>query len=115
MRIALETNVVSRRLDEQSINSAVTLLSALENSKRLTILRILVEGEMPVGQLAEKVGLSQSALSQHLSKLRNANVVQTRRDAQTIYYFSRSEPVRQILAALEEIFSEEAPRLSVPA
>ncbi|WP_420360876.1 ArsR/SmtB family transcription factor [Agrobacterium rubi] len=106
---------MSRRLDEQSINSAATLLSAIENPKRLAILRILVEGEMPVGHLAETVGLSQSALSQHLAKLRNANVVQTRRDAQTIYYFSRSEPVRQILAALDEIFSEPAPKLSLSA
>ncbi|WP_249741009.1 ArsR/SmtB family transcription factor [Agrobacterium rubi] len=104
-----------RRLDEQSIKSATTLLTAIENPKRLTILRILVEGEMPVGQLAEKVGLSQSALSQHLSKLRNANVVQTRRDAQTIYYSSHSEPVRQILAVLEEIFSEDASRFSISA
>ncbi|MGV1872586.1 ArsR/SmtB family transcription factor [Agrobacterium rosae] len=106
---------MNRCLDEQSINLASRLLSAMENPKRLAILRILVEGEMPVGQLAEKVGLSQSALSQHLSKLRNANVVQTRRDAQTIYYFSHSQSVRQILAALEDIFSKEAPRLSVPA
>lgn len=106
---------MNRRFHEQSINLAATLLSAMENPKRLAILRILVEEEMPVGQLAEKVGLSQSALSQHLSKLRNANVVQTRRDAQTIYYFSHAESVRQILAALEDIFSEEVPELSVPA
>ncbi|XUY29837.1 ArsR/SmtB family transcription factor [Agrobacterium sp. rho-8.1] len=94
-------------MDEQSIVAATRLLSAMENPKRLAILRILMEGEMPVGQLAEQVGLSQSALSQHLSKLRNAQVVQTRRDAQMIYYFSHSEAVRRVFATLEEIFSEQ--------
>jgi DNA-binding transcriptional ArsR family regulator len=79
----------------------------MENPKRLVILQILIEGEMPVGQLAEKVGLSQSALSQHLSKLRSAKLVQTRRDAQTIYYFSHSQAVRQILATLDEILFEK--------
>ncbi|NTJ44567.1 helix-turn-helix transcriptional regulator [Agrobacterium larrymoorei] len=101
------------RLDGQTISNAATLLSAMENPKRLVILQILLEGEMPVGQLSQKVGLSQSALSQHLSKLRSAKLVQTRRDAQTIYYFSHSEAVRRLLATLEEIFVERpAVRLS---
>lgn len=95
------------RLDAQTIDNAAVLLSAMENPKRLAILKILVDGEMPVGQLSEKVGLSQSALSQHLSKLRSAKLVQTRRDAQTIYYISHSEAVRRILATLEEIFAEK--------
>ncbi|MDZ7926681.1 MAG: metalloregulator ArsR/SmtB family transcription factor [Agrobacterium sp.] len=103
--------MIQRRLDEQSIISASKLLAAMENPKRLAILRILVEGEMPVGELAQRVGLSQSALSQHLSKLRNANVVQTRRDAQVIYYFSHSDAVRHILATLESIFREQPPVL----
>lgn len=81
----------------------------MENPKRLAILRILVDAEIPVGELAHRVGLSQSALSQHLAKLRNANVVQTRREAQVIYYFSHSDAVRRILATLEAIFREQPP------
>jgi DNA-binding transcriptional ArsR family regulator len=107
MKTALGENSVNISLDEQSINGAAKLLSAMENPKRLVILQILIEGEMPVGQLAEKVGLSQSALSQHLSKLRTAKLVQTRRVAQTIYYFSHSQAVRQILATLDEILFEK--------
>lgn len=101
--------MVTKCLDEQSVQTAAKLLSAMENPKRLEILRILLVREMPVGKLAQEVGLSQSALSQHLSKLRSANAVQTRREAQTIYYFSNSVSVRKVLSALEEIFSEEAP------
>ena len=84
-------------------NVAAALLSAMANPKRLLILCSLVKGEVAVGVLATQVGLSQSALSQHLSKLRAQKLVKTRRDAQTIYYSSTSEPVMKILATLEDI------------
>ncbi|QRM56997.1 metalloregulator ArsR/SmtB family transcription factor [Sinorhizobium sp. BG8] len=83
---------------------ASDFLSAMANPKRLLILQTLVEGEVAVGALAHRVGLSQSALSQHLSKLRAQNLVTTRRDAQTIYYSSKSEAVLTILAALDKIY-----------
>ncbi|MBY5830838.1 transcriptional regulator [Rhizobium ruizarguesonis] len=85
-------------------NVAAALLSAMANPKRLLILCSLVKGEVAVGVLATQVGLSQSALSQHLSKLRAQKLVKTRRDAQTIYYSSTSEPVLKILATLEDIY-----------
>lgn len=80
----------------------------MANPKRLMILCSLVEGEVPVGVLATQVGLSQSALSQHLSKLRAQKLVKTRRDAQTIYYSSTSESVIKILATLESIYCPPA-------
>jgi ArsR family transcriptional regulator, virulence genes transcriptional regulator len=84
---------------------AAALLAAMANPKRLLILCNLVKGEVPVGVLANQVGLSQSALSQHLSKLRAQKLVKTRRDAQTIYYSSTSEPVMKILETLEDIYA----------
>ena len=93
----------TQSLSEQS-NAAAGLLSAMANPKRLMILCSLVEGEVPVGVLASQVGLSQSALSQHLSKLRAQKLVKTRRDAQTIYYSSTSESVIKVLATLEDIY-----------
>ena len=59
---------------------------------------------MAVGVLADAVGLSQSALSQHLAKLRTGKFVTTRRDAQTIYYSSRSSEVSRLLQTLDGIF-----------
>jgi DNA-binding transcriptional ArsR family regulator len=88
-------------------NSAAALLSAMANPKRLMILCNLVNEEVPVGVLANQVGLSQSALSQHLSKLRAQNLVKTRRDAQTIYYSSNSSQVLVLLSALESIYGEQ--------
>jgi len=84
---------------------ASDFLSAMANPKRLLILRVLVGGEIAVGALAAKVGLSQSALSQHLSKLRAQNLVTTRRDAQTIYYSSKSAAVLTILDSLDRIYA----------
>jgi DNA-binding transcriptional ArsR family regulator len=100
-----------RRLSEHS-NSAAALLSAMANPKRLMILCNLVNGEVPVGVLANQVGLSQSALSQHLSKLRAQKLVKTRRDAQTIYYSSNSQQVMTLLSALETIYGEAEPSKS---
>lgn len=62
------------------------VLKALANEKRLIILYALTEGEKNVSQLQKIASISQSALSQHLAKLREENIVKTRRDAQTIYY-----------------------------
>lgn len=92
-----------------SSDDAADLLSAMSNAKRLLILCNLVEGEMPVGQLAEMVGLSQSALSQHLAKLRARKLVATRRDAQTIYYSIASDSVYQVLQTIGDIFAPPAP------
>ncbi|MDO9414868.1 ArsR/SmtB family transcription factor [Pararhizobium sp.] len=92
---------------------AADFLSAMANPKRLLILSSLVKGEMAVGALATQVGLSQSALSQHLSKLRAQKLVNTRRDAQTIYYSSTSEAVLKILDTLSEIYTEKEGKTEV--
>ena len=97
----------TKALSEQS-TVAAGLLSAMAKPKRLMILCSLVEGQVPVGVLATQVGLSQSALSQHLSKLRAQKLVKTRRDAQTIYYSSTSESVIKILSTLESIYCTPA-------
>lgn len=85
-------------------DDAADLLSAMSNAKRLLILCNLVDGEMPVGRLAKTVGLSQSALSQHLAKLRARNLVSTRRDAQTIFYSIASPSVYRVLETVGQIF-----------
>ncbi|MEI5682141.1 MULTISPECIES: ArsR/SmtB family transcription factor [unclassified Mesorhizobium] len=85
--------------------AAATLLSLLGNEKRLVIISHLLEGEMSVGAIAEKVSLSQSALSQHLAKLRSIDIVETRRDRQMIYYSCNSAAVRQLIGTLDGIFN----------
>jgi DNA-binding transcriptional ArsR family regulator len=84
---------------------AARLLKLLANEKRLVILCFLAtRGEMPVGALVEALGLSQSALSQHLAKLRRDGLVLFRRESQTLHYRLADPRVMRVLGVLEEIF-----------
>ena len=70
----------------REVETAAELFDALSNDKRLLALLHLIAGELSVGALAEVVGISQSALSQHLARLRKLNLVKTRRRNQTVFY-----------------------------
>ena len=84
---------------------AARLLKLLANEKRLVILCFLAtRGEMPVGALAEALNLSQSALSQHLAKLRRDGLVQFRRASQTLNYRLADPRAVRVLVVLKEIF-----------
>ncbi|MCE0505889.1 MULTISPECIES: ArsR/SmtB family transcription factor [unclassified Roseivivax] len=85
-------------------------LNLMANAKRLLILCRLAEGEASVGELQQHVDLSQSALSQHLAKLRAAEIVATRRESQTIYYRLADPETEQMMAALYEVFCGPAKR-----
>lgn len=91
---------------ENSLETIAGFLKALANEKRLHIVCVLHQGEKCVGDLEEIVGLSQSALSQHLARLRRDGLVQTRRDAQTIYYALKDEAVGKILHCLSGAFGD---------
>jgi len=86
------------------------ILRTLGNERRLMIACKLVEaGEMTVGALVEAIGLSQSALSQHLAKMREDNVVTFRRDGQTLWYRIADSRIEQLIAALHRLFCHAAP------
>ena len=91
--------------------AAVNLLKAMANRSRLLILCYLAEvGEMSVGELVVRVGLSQSALSQHLAKLREEGLVSTRKQAQTVHYRVCDPKAEQLLALLHDLFCPELGR-----
>ena len=89
---------------EASASRAAKLLRALGNERRLMILCQLVDGELSVGDLLPRVGLSQSALSQHLAVLREEGIVSTRRDGQSIRYRIEDPAAILVVATLAEIF-----------
>lgn len=89
---------------ESHLDEAERLLKALANRHRLLVLCELHGREKSVGELHEAVGLSQSALSQHLAWLRADGIVSTRREAQTIYYSLASPEVTRLIAVLHEMF-----------
>ena len=82
-------------------------LALVANAKRLLILCELTQGERSVGALQQAVGLSQSALSQHLAKLREAGMLATRRESQTIYYRIADPDLEVLMAALYDTFCKE--------
>ena len=92
------------RLQDKAADAA-RLLSLLANEKRLLILCLLVtRGEMDVTTIAQTVGLSQSALSQHLAKLRQDGLVAFRRESQTIHYRLEDPRAAKLLTTLKDIF-----------
>ncbi len=80
------------------------LLDAMANEKRLMILCLLLDGEVAVNDLAERIGMNQSALSQQLAKLRALKLVDTRREAQQVYYRLASTKVERVLDTLYGIY-----------
>ncbi|MEX0957479.1 MAG: metalloregulator ArsR/SmtB family transcription factor [Rhizobiaceae bacterium] len=88
----------------RSANEVAELLSALASPNRLMILCNLLNGEMAVLPLAEAVGMSQSALSQQLAKLRALKLVSARREGRTIYYSVASDKVARILGQLYDMY-----------
>jgi ArsR family transcriptional regulator len=100
------------RIDPRSLQArageVAGILAALANDRRLLILCKLVEdGEATVGALADGVGLSQSALSQHLARRREEGIVTFRRDAQTLWYRIADPRVESLLATLHRLYCQE--------
>jgi len=90
---------------QQGAARAAALLRAVGNEHRLLVLCLLIEqGEASVGTLLEQVSLSQSALSQHLARMRDEGLVTFRRDAQTLYYRIADPAAEKLVAALKDIF-----------
>ena len=93
---------------EANAAKVAQVLRALANQRRLMILCKLVEwGEANVTSLAEAVGLSQSALSQHLAVMREEGIVDFRRDGQTLWYRVSEPRIEQLLAQLERLYCRD--------
>ena len=90
------------------LSSASRLLRSMSNDRRLRILMLLRSREMAVGEIAKQVNLSQSALSQHLAILRSDGLVNTRRQAQSIFYSLASDKALTLLESVEQLFSLSA-------
>ena len=102
----LNTNLVFMNLAElkKKAGAAEQFLKALGNRYRLLILCELQQGELSVSDLQDRIGLSQSALSQHLARLRQDSLVSTRRQSQTIYYSLANQDVVRIISLLYELY-----------
>jgi len=99
-----------------SAGEAAGLLKAMSNEHRLLILCHLVsERELSAGAIVERIGLSQSALSQHLARLRSEGLVAFRRESQTLYYRIADLRAGQVLELLRDIFCPELEPAAKPS
>lgn len=106
----MRTNVLDKALAamEAKASDAAALLKLLSNPQRLMILcHLAAEKELSVGELVDRVGLSQSALSQHLARLRDERLVAFRREAQTLFYYVTDPRAEQVLELLQDMFCPE--------
>lgn len=88
----------------QHSGDAADLMRQLSNQNRLMIVCSLVDGELSVAELNERVPLSQSALSQHLANLRKSELVATRREGLTIYYRLHGDKAMRVIGLLKDMF-----------
>ena len=101
----MTTRVTGFRNFAERADEVAALLKAMANQKRLMVLCKLAEhGEMRVGELALAVGLSQSALSQHLGVLRDEGIVAFRRESQTLWYRLVDPRCEELLVTLHRLY-----------
>ena len=102
----MSKKISSSSIENMQKNSkkAESMLKILANAKRLMILCYLIKCEKTVGELAALVGLSSSALSQHLAKMRALNLVETNKKGQEVFYRIENQEVEAILSTLHLIY-----------
>ncbi len=99
------TQIDGRGPDSQYVELAVEVFAMLADATRVRLILALCDGERPVGELAEIVGKSPAAVSQHLAKLRLARIVTTRQEGTRVYYRLQNEHARQLVT--DAIFQAE--------
>lgn len=104
----IDTEHAALNAMEAKAEEAARMLATLANAKRLMALCHLLQGEKSVGQLADLVGLAPAALSQHLARMRDLRLVETRRAGQTIHYRVASPEVGAILETLYRLYCAPA-------
>ncbi len=102
----MKQSVDPARMHDASLQASA-LMKVLGHPGRLMILCNLADGECAVGELAEKLQMSQSALSQHLARMRAEQLVITRRESQTVFYRLNDGPVRRVIECLYDIYCSD--------
>jgi len=92
--------------DPEGFENALTLIKSLDNRNRLLILCLLCYKSMNVTDMAEAANLSMSAISQHLTVLKKANLVESKKSSQTVTYSLKDDNVRQIVELLKQLYCE---------
>ena len=99
-------NLMDLDLMQENAARASDMMKLLGHPHRLMILCELNQGERSVTELCQKIGINQSPLSQHLARMRHEGVVESRRQAQTVYYSLAGPEVATIVSMLYELYCD---------
>lgn len=105
MRMNADKRSCGLAIDSDYVELAVEIFAMLADATRVRIILALRDGELPVNQLAEAVGKSPAAVSQHLAKMRLARIVSTRQDGTRVFYRLENEHARTLVS--DAIFQAE--------
>ena len=108
MNKAVVKETMDLDLMQENASRAAELMKLLSHPHRLMILCELNQGECSVGDLAERIGINQSPLSQHLARMRHEGVVEARREAQTVFYSLAGEEIGAVISLLYSLYCEPA-------
>ena len=101
--------MVKKLIDkEEDIQLAALAMKSIAHPLRLKILCVLADGELSVQDIVERVGTSQSNISQHLAILRDKSVLRARKDANRVFYRVSDERTLQLIGMMREVFCGEA-------
>jgi DNA-binding transcriptional ArsR family regulator len=93
---------------KDTMEKTAQFLKLIANGNRLHILHLLKQGELNVGELEQKMGVSQPALSQHLARMRQEGILEAKRAGQQIFYSIKDKRIIEMMALLDDFFYEEA-------
>lgn len=91
-------------IDYDALGKATETLKFMANDKLLPLLCRIGQEEVSAGELAEFVGMSPSALSQHLKRLRESGIVESRREHRVVYYRLADRNTKEIIALLQKLY-----------
>lgn len=97
-------NIIMNEYKRERLEQAARCLKVLAHPVRLMIIHLLGEGELAVQELEKAVGISQSSMSQHLSLLKDKEILESRRVAQQVLYRLRDQRLLQLTAITRELF-----------
>ncbi|MBU6950093.1 helix-turn-helix transcriptional regulator [Hahella sp. HN01] len=100
--------MLDNEFDPEGFEKALSLIKSMDNRNRLFILCLLCDGERTVTEMAEATELSLSAMSQHLSVLRQADLVETEKYQQSVTYRLKGNEVKQMIALLKKLYCDSA-------
>lgn len=92
------------KFDNRQIDTATEILKSIAHPIRINILCFLMDGEKNVGEIEHQFGSTISNISQHLTVLRKANIIDRRKEANYMYYSLKDNTIQTLMETIKHLF-----------